>query len=95
MAANAGTKTRKLIAWLLLFAFGLALFLYFKFLFDGSDKFALVPHYFALAYGYFLGGLLLKFFPKPVRNQITRYTRREYDNKRHRVLTEITVEQAG
>jgi len=95
MAANAGTKTGKLIAWLLLFALGLALSLYLKLLFDGSDEFAFVPRYFPLAYGYFLGGLLFKFLPKPVRNQITQYTRREYDGKRHCVLTEITVEKTG
>ena len=88
-------KARKLIVWMLFFALGLGLYLYLKFLFDGSDKFAFVPHYFSVAYGYFLGWLLLKFLPKPVRNQITQYTRREYDGERHCVLTEITVEQTG
>ena len=39
--------------------------------------------------------MLLELFKKPARNQITRYTRRETDNKGGRVLmTEITVEEA-
>ena len=78
-----------------LFALGVALFLYLDFLFDGSGKLSLIPRYFTLAYGYFLGWMLLELFKKPARNQITRYTRRETDNKGGRVLmTEITVEEA-
>ena len=89
-------RARKLVIWALLFVPGIAVTLYLQFLFNHAGKLALIPHGFAVAYGYFLGWMLLELFKNPARNQITRYTRREthYDGSNRREV-EITLHSDG
>src|SRR2546423_6877068 len=74
---NGNMKAKKLLIWTLLFSLGVAVPLYLQFLFNQAGKLALIPHGFAVGYGFFLASALWNLLKKPMDKQSCRYIRRE------------------